>query len=100
MTSAWTDEKSVTFLGSQPDDPDDLPLAPPNGFIWIQGGGWYGDSEVYGIADVRVYSDGETLDFVITLGDAIKIRALLDRVIAEMTEAEAKAEGFDDEANG
>ncbi len=75
---------SVTFIVTLPDDPDDLPLSPPNGFVWITGGSWYGSDESFGIASVRVSHDGETMDFDITLADALALRALIDQSIEAM----------------
>lgn len=75
---------SVQVLGRPPEDPDLIPVAPPSGFIWMAGGSWSGSSEAYGVSDVRVSIDGETLDFVITLADAIALVGLLNQAIAAM----------------
>jgi hypothetical protein len=77
---------AVSFLGTLPEDPDFVPLAPPSGFIWMTGGSWSGSHESYGIADVRVSHDGEVIDFAMTLADAIALRGLLDQTIEAMRE--------------
>ncbi|WJS86731.1 hypothetical protein [Paracoccus sp. TOH] len=80
-------EQGTVVLGNLPDDPDSIPATPPAGFVWMQGGCWWGQIESYGIADVRISVAGEVLDFVITLEDAISLRSLLDQTIQDMQEA-------------
>tara|TARA_R110000868_G_scaffold54118_2_gene169452 strand:+ start:1005 stop:1295 length:291 start_codon:yes stop_codon:yes gene_type:complete len=77
---------AVAVLGVAPDEPDLIPISPPAGFIWMIGGAVSGDHGSYGLADVRVCRKGKTLDFVMTLAEAICLRRLLDQTIASMRE--------------
>ena len=77
-------DDAVTFLGTIPSDPDSIPREPPCGFIWMIGGSLGGSHETYGLADVRICHDGETLDFVMTLADALSLRGLVDQAIKSM----------------
>lgn len=80
---------AVTILGVEPDDPDQIPIAPPSGFVWMAGGGMASSDQIYGIAEVRVVREGGTLDFVMTLDDALSLRDLLDQTIESMRKYEA-----------
>lgn len=86
-TAAHVRRDAVTIIGNLPDDPDQLPVMPPNGFIWMASGIWHGKMESYGLAEVRVSHAGKTLDFAMTLADAHLLRALLDDVIDDMRAA-------------
>lgn len=84
-------QDTVQIIGKLPDDADTIPITPPNGFIWITGGSIGGVYEAYGIADVRVRNGSKSMDFVITLADAISLRGLLDQAISAMQDSEDKA---------
>ncbi|KHQ50351.1 hypothetical protein [Mameliella alba] len=77
----WTGTDSVCVTGIFPDDPDNIPLAAPNGFIWMIGGEWHGTYDRYAFIQARVSIEGETLDFEMTSDEAIALRELLDRAI-------------------
>jgi hypothetical protein len=85
MTEPKT-HNGITILGKLPDEPDDIPVTPPSGFIWLQGGTWHGNGYAYGIADGRVRVGSETVDFVLTLDDALALRDLLHHIIEAMDE--------------
>ena len=74
---------SVSIMGELPDDPDQFPITPPAGFIWVRGSAWSGSCEMHGIADMRVCLNDELLDLVLSVDDVRALRALLDRAIEE-----------------
>ena len=86
----------VTVMGIAPGEPDDIPVQPASGFVWMQGSAWFGHNEAYGLTKVRVSNDGESIDLEITLDDALSLRSLLDDCIDAMREAEAFPETVDE----
>lgn len=79
-------QDAVSLLGVLPDNPDAIPLSPPEGFIWITGGCIGGPYENYGVAECRVQIGRKRLDFDMTLADALSLRELLDQAIDTMRE--------------
>ena len=79
-----TEGEIAGFIGRAPEEPDDIPKTPPSGFFHILPGTWSGTDEVYGLSEVRVMFEGETLDFEMTLEDAVRLQALLEWSIRTM----------------
>jgi len=71
-------------------DPDDLPLALPDGVISFLGSTWFGSSEAYPILDMKVSLNGETIKAMLTTDMAREVITALVRAIdaAERSEPE------------
>lgn len=63
-------------------EPDNLPIAMPDGVISVQGSNWNENYEWHGIVDIKFAMDGLTLTGVLPAEWARDLRAALDQAIA------------------
>jgi len=91
------DPRGITFIGILPDDPDDIPVQPHSGFIWMQGSAWNGSCEAYQITDVKISVGRKTLQFSLEIDDVINLVALLQNAIEQMKDSHEILERLTDD---
>lgn len=81
----YDQSRLVGFFDPNDTDADDIPIAPPTGFIWLRPTVLSGSYEWQGIMDFRVAnSDGDVVNGVLSLDQAEQMHQMLCDAISHI----------------